>query len=73
MHTPTPVQRIRRWHTYLVVWTLHRVVGLAVGILLILMSVTGGLLVIHHELERWLSERHPPPTFRAPKPAVRTG
>ena len=39
MHTPTPVQRIRRWHTYLVVWTLHRVVGLAVGILLILMSV----------------------------------
>ncbi|HEY0946695.1 MAG TPA: PepSY-associated TM helix domain-containing protein [Opitutaceae bacterium] len=59
MHPPTPVQRIRRWHTFLVVWAVHRVLGLGVGALLLLMSVTGGLLVVHHELERWLyPDRH---------------
>lgn len=38
---------------------LHRVLGIGVGGLILLMSVTGGLLVIHHDLERLLfPERH---------------
>lgn len=46
-----PEQRVRRWHTYLVVWVVHRVLGLGVGALILLASLTGGLLVMHHELE----------------------
>jgi uncharacterized iron-regulated membrane protein len=34
------------------VWTVHRVLGLAFGALILLASVTGGVLVIHKELER---------------------
>lgn len=47
----TPTQRVRRWHTYLVVWTIHRVQGLAFGALILLASITGSMLVMHHELE----------------------
>ena len=48
-----PARRIRRWHTWLLVWRVHRWLGLAAGALLILLSATGSLLVVHHELERW--------------------
>ena len=59
MHPPTPTQRIRRWHTYFVVWTVHRVLGLGFGALVLLASVTGGLLVLHHELEHLVErDRH---------------
>lgn len=59
MHPPTPAQRVRRWHTYLVVWAVHRVLGLGFGALILLASVTGGLLVMHHELETILErDRH---------------
>jgi uncharacterized iron-regulated membrane protein len=47
-----PIDRIRRWHTYLVVWAVHRVLGLGAALLLVLLSFTGSLLVVHHELER---------------------
>lgn len=54
-----PTQRVRRWHTYLIVWRLHRWFGLSLGVAVVLLSLTGGLLVMHHELERWLHpERH---------------
>jgi hypothetical protein len=66
-----PAQRIRRWHTYLVVWTMHRCLGLAVGLVILLMSATGGVLVMHHEVERMLERgRHvisvPPNAVRLP-------
>lgn len=48
---PDPAARIRRWHTHLVVWAAHRVLGLVFGALILLASATGGLLVMHHELE----------------------
>ena len=54
MRPLAPAQRIRTWHTYLVVWTLHRVLGLGVGLVILLMSASGGLLVMHHEVERIL-------------------
>jgi uncharacterized iron-regulated membrane protein len=54
MRVIEPAQRIRRWHTYLSVWTLHRVLGLGFGALILLLSATGGVLVMHHEIERWL-------------------
>lgn len=46
-----PAQRLRRWHAWLVVWRMHRWLGLGFGALLVLLSATGSLLVIHHELE----------------------
>lgn len=48
---PDPAARIRRWRTHLVVWALHRVLGLVCGALILLASITGALLVVHHELE----------------------
>jgi uncharacterized iron-regulated membrane protein len=54
MRALEPAQRVRRWHTYLLVWTLHRVLGLGLGVLILLMSATGGVLVMHHEIERML-------------------
>ncbi|MCX6955187.1 MAG: PepSY-associated TM helix domain-containing protein [Verrucomicrobia bacterium] len=70
-----PAQRIRRWHTYLVVWKLHRWLGLACAALLLLLSVTGSLLVAHHELERLVEpDRHLAPaasaSLSAPRPAL---
>lgn len=52
--TLAPEKRVRRWHTWLVVWRAHRVLGLGVGVLIVLLSATGSLLVVHHELEAWL-------------------
>jgi uncharacterized iron-regulated membrane protein len=49
---PGPARRLRRWHTWLVVWRVHRWLGLGFGALLVLLSATGSLLVVHHELER---------------------
>ncbi len=51
---PEPARRLRRWHAWLVVWRVHRWLGLAGGALLILMSASGSLLVVHHEIERTL-------------------
>lgn len=48
---PEPARRLRRWHTWLVVWRVHRWLGLGFGALLVLLSATGSLLVVHHELE----------------------
>ncbi len=66
MKPPGPEQRIRRWQTYLAVWGLHRWLGLGTGLFIVVASLTGALLVLHHDLERWLHpERHvvpaPPP------------
>ena len=49
-----PGLRLRRWHTWLVVWRVHRWLGFGFGALLVLLSVSGSLLVLHHELEHWL-------------------
>lgn len=63
-----PAQRIHRWHTYLIVWAMHRILGLGFGALILLASVTGGLLVLHHELENVIeSDRH-----MLPAPSVAT-
>ncbi len=48
---PEPARRLRRWHAWLVVWRVHRWLGLGFGALLVLLSATGSLLVVHHELE----------------------
>lgn len=48
---PEPARRLRRWHVWLVVWRAHRWLGLGLGALLVLLSATGSLLVVHHELE----------------------
>lgn len=48
---PEPARRLRRWHAWLVVWRVHRWLGLGFGALLVLLSTTGSLLVVHHELE----------------------
>lgn len=47
----SPEHRLRRWHAWLVVWRVHRWLGLGFGALLVLLSATGSLLVVHHELE----------------------
>lgn len=54
-----PAARIRGWRVWLQVWRIHRWLGLALGALIVLMSATGALLVVHHELERLLErDRH---------------
>lgn len=50
--TLPPERRVRRWHTYLAVWNLHRVLGLGFGALLGLLSLTGSVLVVHENIER---------------------
>jgi uncharacterized iron-regulated membrane protein len=52
-----PAQRLRRWHAWLVVWRVHRWLGFGFGALLVLLSATGSLLVIHHELEHRFERR----------------
>ncbi len=47
-HSP-PRRTLRR-----VLWSAHSVLGLTFGLLLILLSASGALLVVHHELEDWL-------------------
>src|SRR5512145_1962654 len=54
MRPLTPSQRVRRWSAYLWIWRAHRWLGLGLGAIIVLLSITGGLLVMHHELERWL-------------------
>jgi uncharacterized iron-regulated membrane protein len=49
--TLPPVQRIRRRHWHLVLWRVHRWLGLGLGAILMLLSLTGSLLVLHHDLE----------------------
>lgn len=51
---PGPARRLRRWHVWLVVWRVHHWLGLAGGAVLILLSASGALLVVHHEIERIL-------------------
>jgi uncharacterized iron-regulated membrane protein len=34
-------------------FTLHRYIGLAVGLILVIVSLTGSLLVFEHELDDW--------------------
>ena len=66
--TILPVQRIRRWHTYLIVWKFHRWLGLAGALVLVVLSLSGSLLVIHHELDRRLEPgRHTVPTGATPE------
>lgn len=48
---PTPETRLRRWRGWLLVWRVHRWLGLALGGLIVLLSATGSLLVVHHEIE----------------------
>jgi uncharacterized iron-regulated membrane protein len=59
MSTLSPSQRIRRWSLFLWLWRLHRWLGLGLGVVILVLSVTGGLLVLHHDLERLLyPDRH---------------
>lgn len=70
---PEPARRLRRWHAWLVVWRVHRWLGLGFGALLVLLSATGSLLVVHHELEHWLErDLHVAPAAPAdaPQPAL---
>lgn len=48
----TPAARIHGWQVWLHVWRIHRWLGLVLGALIVLLSATGSLLVVHHELER---------------------
>jgi uncharacterized iron-regulated membrane protein len=67
-----PALRLRRWHSWLVVWRVHRWLGFGFGALLVLLSASGSLLVLHHELEHWLEpELHvTAPSTRADRPAL---
>lgn len=71
-HPLDPGQRVRRWRYFLLAWRLHRWLGLGVGAVIVALSLTGGLLVMHHDVERWLHPEwhavHPPedPSHRAP-------
>ncbi len=71
---PSPATRIRRWHAWLVVWQVHRWLGLGFGALLVLLSASGSLLVIHHELEHWIERDRrfvtPPAAFAGRPPAL---
>lgn len=39
------------------IFVLHRTIGLAIGLLLIIVGLTGSLLVFHHEIDRWIVSR----------------
>jgi uncharacterized iron-regulated membrane protein len=57
--TLPPAQRVQRWYAYLLVWRVHQLLGIFFAALLVLLSVTGSLLVIHQEIERVLEpDRH---------------
>lgn len=40
-----------------VLFSLHRYIGLAVGLLLAFIGLTGSLLVFESEIDHWLTER----------------
>lgn len=59
MLSASPASRVRSWHVWLLVWRTHRWIAFGFGALLVLMSATGSLLVVHHELEALLeADRH---------------
>lgn len=58
MHRATPATRIRSWQVWLLVWRVHRWIAFGFGALLVLMSATGSLLVLHHELEQVIEPQH---------------
>lgn len=69
MRPPLPQERIRRWHAWLVVWRVHHWLGLGLGAFIVVASFTGSVLVIHHDVEKWLHpDRHvvAPPEKGAP-------
>lgn len=72
MHRLDPTQRIRQWSLWLWVWRVHRWIGLSFAAVLMILSVTGSLLVLHAELDHWTSpierpfEAPPAGTARAP-------
>jgi uncharacterized iron-regulated membrane protein len=72
--TTPPEIRVRSWHAWLLVWRVHRVLGLFFAALLVLLSLTGSLLVVHHELEavfeRRLHVAPETPETAAPAPAL---
>ena len=70
MRTLQPAQRIRRWHTYLAVWAVHRALGLSLALLLLLLSLSGALLVVHHDLERWWGSPYLLPPAETTGPAA---
>lgn len=51
---PSPASPPHRRTVRRVLWSVHSALGLTFGLLLILLSGSGALLVIHHELEDWL-------------------
>ena len=69
MTTPlSPAQRLRRWSAHLWLWRIHRWLGLGLGAVLVVLSLTGSLLVLHGEWERLLyPERH---EVEAPAPGA---
>ena len=68
--TLPPAQRVRRWYAYLLVWRLHQLLGLFFAAVLVLLSATGSLLVVHQEIERVIEpDRHLVPTAEQSKPA----
>lgn len=54
MSALSPGQRIRRWSLWLWLWRVHRWLGLGLGLVIVVVSLSGSLLVAHHELERAL-------------------
>lgn len=50
-----------RARAYVAVWKLHRVLGLGFAAMLVLMSVTGAVLVLHEDLERIVEPGHVAP------------
>lgn len=68
-HVTAPASRVRSWHVWLLVWRVHRWIAFAAGALLVLLSATGSLLVLHHEFERLVEpERHVVPGAAADAP-----
>ena len=76
MSAPTAENRVRRWSIHLRLWKLHRWLALGFGAVLVIVSVSGGLLVMHPEIERVLErDRHvivlpSEPAARAPIGAI---
>lgn len=69
--TLPPTQRVQRWYAYLLVWRVHQLLGLFFAAVLMLLSVTGSLLVIHQEIERVLEpDRHVVPSIDQTTPAL---
>lgn len=66
---PEPARQLRGWRMWLIVWRVHRLLGLGLGAVVLLLSATGSLLVVHHELERVFErDLHVAPTAAARQP-----